>query len=340
MLSSINAVVWVSLILGAHGFIGFNQTPTKPWLQRHIRETSEADNCIAPKIENGKFNLLGVMEDAAVDSVPAGTIISISCGKGYIPIPDHTLSHCNAGQWSPPLPICKQTCPAFKSTDDTEVTCRYLGRKVSCNAAIDHTQAEFKCNRYHRLSTTENVRYCFEGTWNEEKPTCEPVCGEKRVHPEQLIIEGKIVERGNYPWTIAIYKRKTNGYNLVCGGTLINQRVIVTAAHCVTDKEGEKFDKAIYRIAAGKYYLSYDDPRDVGAEFSEIEEIHTHVDYKGTVYDYDNDIAVLVTKEAFNITEFIQRVCMDFNQLSLYEVQLLGTNGTVAFSLKIPSSIA
>ncbi|KAL3276516.1 hypothetical protein HHI36_011893 [Cryptolaemus montrouzieri] len=286
-------------------------------------------SCTLPNIENGKFNILGEMDGAAGESVAAGTILTISCGKGYIAIPDHTLSHCNAGQWSPSLPICKQICPAFKSTEDMTVTCRYNGAEISCNAAVDHTQAEFKCKAYHKLSTIESVRYCFEGTWNEEKPTCKPVCGEKRVNPKTLIIGGQIVKRGNYPWTIAIYKRKTDGYRLVCGGSLINQRVIVTAAHCVTDKEGDKLDKSLYRVAAGKYYLAYDDSKDTDAEFSEIKEIHTHVDYKGTVYDYDNDIAVLVTKEAFNITEFIQRVCMDFNQLSLYEVQLLGTNGTV-----------
>ncbi|KAL3269385.1 hypothetical protein HHI36_008455 [Cryptolaemus montrouzieri] len=212
---------------------------------------SEQRNCILPNIENGKFNILGGIERAAGESVAVGTILSMSCGKGYIAIPDHTLSHCNAGQWSPSLPICKQICPAFESTEDMEVTCRYNMAEINCNSAVDHTQAEFKCKAYHELSTISSVRYCFKGTWNEEKPTCKPVCGEKRVNPKELIIGGNVVERGNYPWTIAIYKMKSDGYNLVCGGTLISQRVIVTAAHCVTDQEGINWTNILTELLQG-----------------------------------------------------------------------------------------
>ncbi|KAL3276513.1 hypothetical protein HHI36_011891 [Cryptolaemus montrouzieri] len=300
-----------------------NFTPATPSLSLSSRR------CILPNPENGKFNISALKQDALGESVPEGAIINISCQNGYIAVPDHTLSYCIAGRWNPSLPLCKKICPPFMSTEVMEVTCRYNGVVTNCSTAIDHTIAEFNCKPYHKLSTIENFRYCFDGSWSEDKPNCRPICGEKRVQPKKLIIGGQIADRGNYPWTIAIYKKKTDNYKLICGGTLINQRVIVTAAHCVTDKEGNILEKSIYRVAAGKYYLSYDDPRDTDAEFSEIEEIHSPGDYKGNIYDYDNDIAVLVTKIAFNTTEYIQRCCVDFNQFSSYESQLLGAIGTV-----------
>ena len=41
-----------------------------------------------------------------------------------------------------------------------------------------------------------------------------------------LIISGTVVERGQYPWQVAIYMKRNK--ELICGGTLLNQRVIST----------------------------------------------------------------------------------------------------------------
>lgn len=44
----------------------------------------------------------------------------------------------------------------------------------------------------------------------------------------------------------------------------------IVAAHCVTDKKGNKKEKEQFRVAAGKYYRTYDHPNDTDAEFSEV----------------------------------------------------------------------
>lgn len=96
-------------------------------------------------------------------------------------------------------------------------------------------------------------------------------------------MNGDNVTRGDYPWQVAIYKNKKT---LICGGSLINQRVILTgtyvnvnysqflvniaAAHCLTDETGQIFPEKLFQVAVGKYYRQIDSVEDNEAQFSEV----------------------------------------------------------------------
>ena len=45
------------------------------------------------------------------------------------------------------------------------------------------------------------------------------------------IVNGQNADKDEYPWQIAM---EYNG-NFLCGGSIINARTILTAAHCVED---------------------------------------------------------------------------------------------------------
>ena len=51
--------------------------------------------------------------------------------------------------------------------------------------------------------------------------------------PIARIVGGKEAKRGDYPWQALLQK---NGYQF-CGGTLIRPQWVLSAAHCVEDKE-------------------------------------------------------------------------------------------------------
>ena len=53
-------------------------------------------------------------------------------------------------------------------------------------------------------------------------------CGERRPG-ETKIVGGKQTEIGEYPWMAALMY---NSFHF-CGGSLVNDRWVVTAAHCV-----------------------------------------------------------------------------------------------------------
>lgn len=90
---------------------------------------------------------------------------------------------------------------------------------------------------------------------------------------------------GEYPWQVAILKKDPQESVYVCGGTLIDNQHIITAAHCIkTYKAGE------LRVRMGEWDVNHDVEfypyveRDVTGVF-----IHPEF-YAGTLY---NDLAIV-----------------------------------------------
>lgn len=92
-------------------------------------------------------------------------------------------------------------------------------------------------------------------------------------------------EFGEYPWQVAILKKDPKESVYVCGGTLIDNLHIITAAHCVKTYTG--FD---LRVRLGEWDVNHD------VEFypyieREITSVNVHPEfYAGTLY---NDLAIL-----------------------------------------------
>ncbi|MDX1693962.1 MAG: serine protease [Ketobacteraceae bacterium] len=84
----------------------------------------------------------------------------------------------------------------------------------------------------------------------------------------------------NYPWIVSIQTR--TGSQAFCGGTLIDERWVLTAAHCIEGMSPE-FIKAV---------IGSLDKTSSSAESITIEQIVIHEDYRDG-FEVDNDIALL-----------------------------------------------
>ncbi|KAJ8959547.1 hypothetical protein NQ314_006284 [Rhamnusium bicolor] len=159
-------------------------------------------------------------------------------------------------------------------------------QKVQVNTAL-----EYGCNIGYKLSTQ--------------------ICGEKKVSAEPLIVNGQTVEKGDYPWVTAIYQyiEREGVIKNVCGGSMLTQKIILTAAHCVTIQNGKLVPKENIIVGVGKYYNKYRDPRDTQSQYSKIDKIIVPTTYKGDYQRYGSDIALLVTTDVLLLSKIVQPVC-------------------------------
>ncbi|XP_050544574.1 venom protease-like [Daktulosphaira vitifoliae] len=194
--------------------------------------------------------------------------------------------------------------------------CGYEGKtpKVCCelesilsnvnNNKTDDKNEETNTKKF--LSITENVSMNKSESYSKLPSTSS--CGRITSSPKFRIIGGHPAELGNWPWIAALgYKtinETNNRIDWLCGGTLISDRYVVTAALCVV-KTGEK-EVSVVRLGE----LDLDPKINDGASPIDVivEKILIHENYNSR--KQINDIALLKLSKAISFNNFIQPVCL------------------------------
>jgi len=107
------------------------------------------------------------------------------------------------------------------------------------------------------------------------------------------IVNGENAKAGAYPWMVELrWQPENNGkYYTACGGSLISPSWVLTAAHCVTNREGKPEDANNYEAKLNN--LRLDDPK---GERIKIKRILVHPQYDSQTTD--NDVALMELKKA------------------------------------------
>lgn len=291
-----------------------NRAPvTKPTVKPPVTSPPTTGGCVLPQYpEHGRWVIRGGAKAAAGTRVGYSTILTFECDFRYKLSSENNLIACIEGGWSTIPPTCLKLCPTLYTSETTMVKCLDHNRaEIKCDSATNGSTASFECaNYYEPAERTALKRFCWEGVWNLQPPQCVPVCGEKFVTAVPLIVNGQEVERGSYPWVAAIYRKVKDGFQNSCGGSMLTQKVIVTAAHCVTYEDvGDVVPSEEVKIAVGKYYNEYKDPKDTQAQYSDITKILVHPKYRGLLQKFASDIAFLITKDQLLFSKVVQPVC-------------------------------
>ncbi|CAL1589115.1 unnamed protein product [Knipowitschia caucasica] len=122
------------------------------------------------------------------------------------------------------------------------------------------------------------------------------VCGQAPLNTRTRIVGGEDAAAGSWPWQASL--TRSGGH--FCGGSLINNRWILTAAHCFSPPSTSSL----------VVYLGRDTQKQSNAnEVSRrVSEIINHPSYNPDTND--NDISLLRLSDTVNFTNFIQPVCL------------------------------
>uniref|UniRef100_A0A194AKC8 Putative trypsin-3 n=1 Tax=Pinctada fucata TaxID=50426 RepID=A0A194AKC8_PINFU len=121
------------------------------------------------------------------------------------------------------------------------------------------------------------------------------ICGRPAIPPAtSYIVGGKEATPGSWPWMASI---GYSNYNHFCGGMIIDNWNILTAAHCVNTDSASNL-----RVRLGKHFK--DEP---GQEFN-VEKIVVHRRYNSRTIDYD--IAILQLEQAVAYSDTVSPVCL------------------------------
>lgn len=166
-------------------------------------------------------------------------------------------------------------------------------RSLRCN----RNKASYVCCPY---SSFTNTRQPLEDPF--AKFLTPPSCGKTSI-TESRILGGEISQDGAWPWIAALGYRTFENPETAwhCGGTIISDKYILTAAHCLKPKHPEFI---LHKVKLGGNDLTNDSD---GFEIS-IDTVIPHPNY--TFTKSNNDIGLIKLKQPINFTRNVQPICL------------------------------
>ncbi|KAH8359340.1 hypothetical protein KR093_006079, partial [Drosophila rubida] len=140
-----------------------------------------------------------------------------------------------------------------------------------------------------------------------------PACGPNSFLDR--IYNGNDTAIDEFVWMALLeYTNRKGGRELNCGGSLINNRYILTAAHCVTGQISTEVGQ-LSRVRLGEYDLSKDIDCVNGVcnkpvlEIG-VEEVTVHPQYVAEDNNRHHDIALIRLNQPVELNEYIAPVCL------------------------------
>lgn len=131
----------------------------------------------------------------------------------------------------------------------------------------------------------------------EGAPASKQVCGQPRI--SSRIVGGQDAPDGVWPWHVSILV----DFSPVCGGSLINEQWVLTAASCVDRSSSIQQ----YTVLLGAHQLLN---LSQNVEFYPLQKILIHPNYLGKAGSFSADIALLKLASPVPFTSHILPICL------------------------------
>nr|XP_049704370.1 modular serine protease [Helicoverpa armigera] len=181
------------------------------------------------------------------------------------------------------------------------------------------TVVQSQCREGYYSPSALPLMQCHEGVW-DFVATCIPECGIVPANAKTV------------PWYSYIYEELPMEYRGRCGGTIITNNVVVSAAHCFgTTRTHNALDYAVVVQPFSPTFAKKDleAKGNLYTSIHRVRKIDIPVLYKGELTNYQYDIALLTLQTPVVFSAGVMPACLDFQQ-DFDRMQLTAGNvGTV-----------
>ncbi|XP_043830122.1 coagulation factor IX [Dromiciops gliroides] len=197
---------------------------------------------------------------------------------------------------------CKQFC---KMNDLNKAVCSCTsGYRLAEDQKSCEPEVPYPCGRvsvplsFKKLTRAENIFFNMDNANStEEEEIPDEVTQIIPIHKEVTrVVGGEDARKGQIPWQV-ILNGKIKGF---CGGSIINEKWIITAAHCIQPG-------AEITVVAGEH----DTETQEGTEqIRQVIRAIPHHTYNASINKYSNDIALLELDKPLQLNEYVTPICI------------------------------
>lgn len=287
---------------------------------QHRRNVTYCDKVSESMYNNRSMQCVDYHQCPTIETETSEKVRRLSCGlklDGSIRVCCHNPQHMQF-----------ESLARREEPEDDEPAERFLLAQENSNETLVVTDdqppvTDRSSNRSERNYVISTKQHKSESDFHSKFPTeCGSVAnGDAGVSStgnasidETRIIGGENAGRNAWPWfaLIMVQRRTAGRKSPECGGTLISDRFVLTAAHCVLEQSKRTIRKSRLTIRLGEFDLSQPDDGEVDVG---VERVIAHPNFQPNTFK--NDIALIELKQTVTFSDAIMPACLPYDDLKL-----------------------